>query len=125
GLCLLNAGLIALVHDPSQRTFLCSTAVSLRQAGRHMYQSRQAQIVNILTRNDVVEEETGEDSVHPMLALCSPSRGDWPPSTLMELGQRMMERTPSLFPTAHFEVKELPQVVTQGGNKGGILPPRA
>jgi len=36
-----------------------------------------------------------------------------------------MERTPSLFPTAHFEVKELPQVVTQGGNKGGILPPRA
>src|SRR5947208_15082048 len=36
-----------------------------------------------------------------------------------------MERTPSLFPTAHFEVKELPQVVTQSGNKGGILPPRA
>src|SRR6266404_7768220 len=36
-----------------------------------------------------------------------------------------MERTPSLFPSAHFEVKELPQVVTQSGNKGGILPPRA
>jgi hypothetical protein len=51
-----------------------------------MYQSRQAQIVSIFTRNDVVEEETGEDSVHPMLALCSPSRGDGPPSTLMELG---------------------------------------
>jgi hypothetical protein len=36
-----------------------------------------------------------------------------------------MERTPSLFASAHFEVKELPQVVTQGGNKHGILPPRA
>src|SRR3989442_14936378 len=36
-----------------------------------------------------------------------------------------MERTPSLFPTAHFEVKELPQVVTQSSNKRGILPPRA
>src|SRR2546425_8452158 len=36
-----------------------------------------------------------------------------------------MERTPSLLPTAHFEVKELPQVVTQSGNKRGILPPRA
>jgi len=51
-----------------------------------MYQSRQAQIVNILTRNDVVEEETGEDSVHPMLAFCSPTRSDGFPSAPMELG---------------------------------------
>src|SRR6266436_8622699 len=36
-----------------------------------------------------------------------------------------MERTPSLFPTAHFEVKELPQVVTQSRNERGVLPPRA
>ena len=36
-----------------------------------------------------------------------------------------MKRRPSLLPTAHFDVKELPQIVTQSGNKGGILPPRS
>src|SRR5438094_8533504 len=36
-----------------------------------------------------------------------------------------MERTPSLFPTAYFDIKELPQVVTQSGDKRGILPSRA
>src|SRR5437899_6567653 len=36
-----------------------------------------------------------------------------------------MKRTPSLFPTAYFDIKELPQVVTQIGDKRGILPSRA
>src|SRR5437899_9649011 len=36
-----------------------------------------------------------------------------------------MKRTPSLFPPAYFDIKELPQVVTQSGDKRGILPSRA
>src|SRR5579883_378351 len=89
-----------------------------------MHETRQTDKGDVCAGKDMVHEEARKLRMSTMFPLGSPAC-DGLLRAPTELGIRFIEWTPRLALAAHVQLKQLSQVVAEGGDERGVLPTRA